>query len=265
MKKQVAVCAFVNQKGGVGKTTSSVTVAHLWAMEGRRVLIIDLDAQGNVADCLGLEKTGDLNRLLIGEVGRVAIRESGRDGLSVVLGDKTTARTRQILSGDPFGVYKLREVLEGLAGGFDAVVLDVAPGADILQLAALVACTSFVIPVSLEHLALVGVREALESVASLKRVDAFRGGFAGVLPTMLDRRIKGNLERLRMLAETFGRQVAPPIPTDATVGKAQASGKTLVEFDARCPALVGVELNGNGKRTGGYEVAARWLAGEVGL
>ncbi|HQE99752.1 MAG TPA: ParA family protein [Anaerolineae bacterium] len=263
MKKQV-VCAFVNQKGGVGKTTSAVTVAHLWALEGRSVLLIDLDAQGNVADCLGLEKCGDLNRLLIGEAGRAAIRESGRAGLSVILGDKSTTRTKQILSGDPFGVFKMREALEDMRG-FDAILLDVAPGADILQLAALVACTSFIIPMSLEHLALVGVREALESVASLKKVNAFNGGFAGVLPTMLDRRIKGNLERLRLLAETFGRQVAPPIPTDATVGKAQAEGRTLVEFDGRCPAMAGVELNGTSRRTGGYEAAARWLAWECGL
>ncbi len=263
MKKQV-VCAFVNQKGGVGKTTSAVTVAHLWALEGYSVLLVDLDAQGNVADCLGLKKRGDLNRWLIGEVGLEAITASGRDNLAVILGDKSTARTKQVLSGDPFGVYKVRSALEELQA-YDVVVLDVAPGADIMQLAALVACTAFVIPVSLEHLALVGVREALESVASLKKVNAFQGGFAGVLPTMLDRRIKGNVERLRLLAETFGRQVAPPIPTDATVVKAQASGQTLCEFDERCSALAGVTLGSHSKRTGGYEAAARWLAAECGM
>ena len=264
MANKRVVTAFLNQKGGVGKTTSAVTVAHLWAQDARRVLLVDLDAQGNVADSLGLEKGNALHRFLIGEAGVGAVTLTGRDGLYTILGDKTTAKTKQIWSGDPFGVFKLREALEGL-GRYDAVVLDVAPGADILQLGALVACTHFVIPVSLEHLALVGVREALESVASLKKVNAFQGGFAGVLPTMLDRTVKGHVERLRMLAETFGRQVMPPIPTDATVGKAQAAGRTLVEFDPRCRAMAGVELNGNGKRTGGYAAAARWLAREVEL
>jgi chromosome partitioning protein len=264
MANKRVVVAFLNQKGGVGKTTSAVTVAHLWAQMGKRVLLVDLDAQGNVADSLGLEKTGALNRFLIGDVGTGAVTLSGRDNLYTILGDKTTAKTKQVLSGDPFGVFKLRESLAEMTR-FEAIVLDVAPGADILQLGALVACTHFCIPVSLEHLALVGVREAMESVASLKKVNAFQGGFAGVMPTMLDRTIKGHIERLRMLAETFGRQVLPPIPTDATVGKAQAAGRTLVEFDPRCRAMAGVELNGNGKRTGGYDAAARWLATEVGL
>ena len=181
--------AFVNQKGGVGKTTSAVTLAHLWAREARQVLLLDLDAQGNVADCLGLQKTGNLHRFLIDEVETAAILPSGREHLYTILGDKRTTKTKQILGGDPFGVFKLREALKGLRG-YEVLVLDVAPGADILQLSALVACTHFVIPVSLEHLALVGVREALESVASLKKVQAFQGSFAGVLPTMLDRSIK---------------------------------------------------------------------------
>ena len=264
MLKKTVVVAFVNQKGGVGKTTSAVTLAHLWAREARQVLLLDLDAQGNVADCLGLQKTGNLHRFLIDEVETAAILPSGREHLYTILGDKKTTKTKQILSGDPFGVFKLREALEGLHG-YEVLVLDVAPGADILQLSALVACTHFVIPVSLEHLALVGVREALESVASLKKVHAFQGSFAGVLPTMLDRSIKGHVARLRLLAETFGRQILPPIPIDATVGKAQARGQTLVEFNPRCRAMVGGELNGNGKRYGGYEAAARWLAQEVGL
>ena len=266
-KQQPRIVAFLNQKGGVGKTTSAVTVAHLWALEGKRILLLDLDAQGNIADSLGLEKTGALNRLLVGEVGTAAITPSGRERLEVVLGDKSTAKTKQILSGDPFGVFKLRETLADLTRQrpYEALVLDVAPGADILQLAALVACTHFVVPVSLEHLALVGVREALESVASLKKVNAFQGGFAGVLPTLLNRSIKGHVERLKLLAQTFGRQVLPPIPTDATVGKAQAEGQTVAEFDPHCRALTGTELNGNGKRYGGYVAAARWLAQEVSL
>ncbi len=256
--------AFINQKGGVGKSTSALTVAHLWANTGQRVLLVDLDAQGNLADCLGLEKTGGLHRFLIGEAGQAAVQITGRDNLHAILGDKSTAKTKQILSGDPFGVFRLREAFAEVKG-YDVIVMDVAPSADIMQLAALVACTHFVVPVSLAHLALVGVREALESVASLKQINAFSGSFVGVLPTMLDRRIKGHVERLRLLAETFGRQVMPPIPTDATVDKAQAVGKTLLEFAPRCWAMAGLELNGNGKRHGGYAAAARWLAHEMGL
>lgn len=265
MAKRVIV-AFLNQKGGVGKTTSAVTIAHLWAQQNKSVLLIDLDAQGNVGDSLGLVKTNALHRFLVEDAGIGAVTLSGRDNLYLILGNKATARTKQNLSADPFGVFKLRDALEVRSmSSYNVVVLDVAPGADILQLSALVACTHFVIPVSLEHLALVGVREALESVAGLKKVNAFQGGFAGVLPTMLDRTVKGHVERLRMLAETFGRQVLPPIPTDATVGKAQAAGRALLEFDPRCRAMAGVELGKSNKHTGGYDAASRWLLREVGL
>lgn len=263
--KRVVKLALVNQKGGVCKTTSAVTLGHLWAQNMKQVLIIDLDSQGNVAKAMGLERTDSLNQFLVNDRGMGAVTRTGREGLWAVLGDKSTAQTKQNLSSDPFGVFKLRDATDAIAQRFDAVIFDVAPSADILQLAALVACTHFIIPVSLEFLAMVGIRDAIESVNSLKKVNAFSGGLAGILPTKLDGTVKAHSTYLKSLADTFGRLVMPPIPTDTSVEKAQASGRTLSEYDPRCRAMVGVDLRGNGKRFGGYEAAARWLAQEVGL
>lgn len=265
MNKRVVKLALVNQKGGVCKTTSAVTIGHLWAQSGKRVLLVDLDSQGNVAKSLGLERTNALHQFLINDRGMGAVGLTGRDGLFAILGDKTTAKTKSDLASDPFGVFTLRDAVDAISHRFDAVIFDVAPSADIMQLAALVACTHFIIPVSLEFLAIVGIRDAIESVNSLKKVNAFNGGLTGILPTKLDGTVKAHATYLRSLTDTFGRLVMPPIPTDATVEKAQSNGRTLSEFDPRCRAMAGVDLGGNGKRFGGYDATARWLAQEVGL
>jgi len=142
--------AVVNQKGGVGKTTTAVTLAHGLAMRGLDVLLVDLDPQGNVADCLGMEREPDLYELLVagpsglrpdarscdpakttggdrakttggdGAGTVVPVRGSGREGLDVVLSDKRTSLARQILTGRPLREQALARAFRPM-GGFYGV------------------------------------------------------------------------------------------------------------------------------------------------
>ena len=239
--------AILNQKGGVGKTTTAVTLAHGLALSGLRVLLVDLDAQGNVADALGLEKHGDLYRLLFDGSGSVAQR-SGRDGLDVILGDKSTVEAKQRLTGMNFREMALRAALDQVRG-YDVCVLDVAPGVDVLQVAALVACDKFLIPVALDHLAVVGAADALASAVGLAKY-THCGTLAGVLPTFWERQTREGQVQLETLVEQFGNLVWPPVPRDTKAREAAAEGLTLWEYAPYCRALRGVKI-GDGHR-GGY-------------
>ncbi len=257
------VLSIVNQKGGVGKTTTAVTLGHGLAMAGKRVLLVDLDSQGNVADALGMDKTDALYRFLTDRVGDEAIahsgREHGRERLDVILSNKTTLKAKHRLVEMNFREYQLKRALSDVGDAYDAIILDIAPGTDILQISALVAADVFLIPVALGHLAVVGAADALGTVASLKEVGAFSGTFLGVLPTMWERTTKESHEQFNILAQQFGHMVWPPIPLDVKAREAPGFGQTLWEYAPKTRALTGVELR-SGKRVGGYaEVLARLL------
>lgn len=251
--------AIINQKGGVGKTTTAVTLADGLARQGYQVLLVDLDAQGNVADALGLEKGDGVYEWLVGEAD--AVFATGRDRLRVILGGKRTVEAREILAGRPFREYAVREGLNRLEG-YDVAVLDAAPGIDSLQIGALVACTAFLIPVALDYLAVVGAADMLASAASLTRMSGLGGRLLGVLPTMWERTTRESHEQLTQLVEQYGRLVWPPIPLDVKAREAPAFGKTLWEYAPGCRALDGVEISG--RMVGGYRQVLERLVEEMG-
>lgn len=257
----MATIAIVNQKGGVGKTTTAVTLGHGLALRGKRALVVDLDSQGNVADALGLEKTPGLYDLVANNAGKQAITPTGRSGLDVVLSDKNTVRAKRNINERDFREYVLRDALEGIASNYDALFLDAAPGVDVLQLNSLVAATHFIIPVGLDHLAVVGAGDALASAASLGKIGALGGQFLGILPTMWERRTKESHEQLETLVAQFGQLVWPPIPRDTKAREAPNYGQTLWEYAPKTRALVGVTVNG--KQIGGYQAVIDRLLKEI--
>jgi chromosome partitioning protein len=132
--------AILNQKGGVGKTTTAVTIASGLARMGCRVLLIDLDTQGNVADSLGLPHGDDLRRLLSPDLRcplENVITPSGLKCLDVIRSDKSTTALKQTLAGVTLREYVLADVLQD--SGYDVIALDCAPSVDLLHFAALVA------------------------------------------------------------------------------------------------------------------------------
>jgi chromosome partitioning protein len=246
------ILAIMNQKGGVGKTTTAITLGHGLARRGHPTLIIDLDAQGNVADALGKPKSPGLHNLLINQVGQRAVTTSGRPNLDLILGDKHTVEAKHALIAKPFRERILAQAIQTLAP-YRYVVLDVAPGVDILQISALVAASAYLIPVALDHLAVVGAGDALASAAALKQTGSLGAQFLGVLPTFWERTTTESHEQLNTLIAQFKRLVWPPIPRDTKAREAPAHGQTLWEYAPGCRALNGVQLNGKqSPHVGGY-------------
>jgi chromosome partitioning protein len=245
--KQIICVA--NQKGGVGKTTTALTVAHGLALKGRKVLLVDLDVQGHVPTALGLPKEPGLYRLLVlGKPLRSVITEA-RQNLDIIAGDKQTEEVKRYVATLNFRERVLAKALEGAA--YDVVILDCAPSLDVLHVGALVASNFVIVPTKLDFLAIDGVNEVLRSAAEVQQA-GYDVGIAGILPTFYDRVTRESAEQLRRLVAAFKALVWPPIPQDVKLREAPAFGQTIWEYS---PSTAGVKgyPSANGHNLGGYQ------------
>lgn len=243
--------AIANQKGGVGKTTTAVTLAHGLALYGYFVLLIDLDPQGHVAESLGLEKCPGLFNLLVMNEPLEDVVIQARERLDIVPGDKSTERAKRFLSSEPLSHKVFQRLLK--AASHDVVIFDCAPSFDLLHIATLVACDRLLIPTRLEHLACDGVNEILISAGQLRDAGESKVSLICILPTFFERVTRETSEQLRDLAKQFGSAIWPPIPQDTRVREASAFGKTLWKFARASPSVIGYDLGDGAERIGGYQ------------
>lgn len=230
--------AVINQKGGVGKTTTAVTLAHLWASGGVKTLLIDLDPQGNVADCLGMEAGNETVQLLMPGVNLFRPAEA-RKNLDVLRMDKSGASLKIALTGEVQREYALARMLDDYTMIYDICVMDCAPSLDLLHICAICASDSILIPTKLDQLSVKGVKDVLESITNLWRVISSETRIAGILPTFFDRTTTETLLQLNNLIEHFGALVIPPIPIDTRMREATRHGQTILEYDPGSRSLNG--------------------------
>ncbi len=238
------ILTIANQKGGVGKTTTAVTIAHGLAIAGWKTLLVDLDPQGHVAFSLGLPKGPGFYRLIVDEepIEKVAI--PARGNLEIIPGDKRTEKAKRTIVVSNFPMETITRALKHAE--YEVVILDLAPSLDVLHVSALMASNWVLIPTKLEAMAVDGVNEVLRSMAEV----AERGHRIGysILPTFFDRTTRETVAQLKFLIETFKEHVWPPIPQDTKAREAPAYGKTLWEY---CPHSTVVTGFGD-EKIGGY-------------
>jgi chromosome partitioning protein len=233
------VVAVANQKGGVGKTTTAINLATSLALAGQRVLLVDVDPQGNLTSGVGLKggraAGGTIYEALMTDADPAAfLLESQVHNLSVIPADRNLTGAEIELVSMPQREHRLRRVLQPLRARFDLILIDCPPSLGLLTLNALVAADSVLIPLHCEYFALEGLADL---VGTMRRV---RGGLnptldiEGVLLTMYDDRT--NLGQLvgRDVREFFREKVFETvIPRNVRLGEAPSHGLPAVIYDAK--------------------------------
>jgi chromosome partitioning protein len=222
--------AVFNHKGGTGKTTTAVSVAAGLAAKGKKVLLVDTDAQGNVGVSLGATVERSLYHVLVMGL-RVAdaVREV-RPNLHLLPSNETLAAAELYLAGRQNRDRVLCDRLAPAAAGYDYVVLDCSPSLSLMNQNALVFADSVLVPVACDYLSLVGVRQVIKTVKNVNALLHHPVQIWGVLPTFYDARAKICREAVSTLKSHFGDRTLPPVRAAIKVKEAPAQGQTIFEY-----------------------------------
>jgi chromosome partitioning protein len=226
------VLAVFNHKGGTGKTTSAVSVAAGLALAGKRVLLVDTDAQGNVAVSLGATSERSLYHVLVMGLGIQQAVKSVRENLDLLPSNETLAAAELYLAGRQNRDRVLRERLHAATAHYDYVVIDCSPSLSLMNQNALVFADSVLVPVACDYLSLVGVRQVIKTIKNVNSLLHHPVQIWGVLPTFFDARAKICHEAVETLKEHFGDRCLAPVRAAIKVKEAPAQGQTIFEYAA---------------------------------
>lgn len=235
------VIAIANHKGGVGKTTTAVNLGASLAAAERRVLVIDLDAQGNATSGLGIrpaETRASLYGVLmdLSAIGSAIHRSEHLRFLDVVPATPDLAAAEIELADLPEQTFRLRRALEGFRDLYDFVLIDCPPALGLLTLNALAAADSVLVPLQPEFFAMQGLASFAELVQMVQERVNPRLEMEGVVLTLYDGRLKLAREVEAEVARVFGRgAVRGRVPRNVTLAEAPGFGTPVIMYDAESP------------------------------
>jgi len=229
----------LNQKGGVGKTTTVANLGACLAERDRRVLMLDVDPQSNLTIHFGIEPDRQMPSLygvLRGEHGlEQAIRATGLAGLSIVPASIDLAGLSVELADRPGRLMLLRQALQALPDGFDYVLMDSPPSLGLLTVNAMCAAEEVFIPLQTEFFALQGVSKLLRSVRLVRKGLNRELRISGVIASMYDGRTCLAQEILDNMRKHFGSRVFKTvIRKNVRLAEAPGFGLAIVQYDATC-------------------------------
>lgn len=231
------IIAITNQKGGVGKTTTSVNLSACVAAEGRRVLVVDADPQGNTSSGLGVHvspKTPTIYEVMAGETAaRDAVQKTPVDTLRLLPADIRLAGAEIELAGMEHRERVLAEALAPVAEDYDYIFIDCPPSLGLITLNALCAADGVLIPIQCEYFALEGVSALMGTVQKVQKLNR-RLSIEGVVLTMLDARTNLGLQVAQEVRKVFrGKVYNTVIPRNVRLGEAPSHGLPIHLYDGR--------------------------------
>ncbi len=231
------IIAIANQKGGVGKTTTTVNLSAALASMQKRVLLIDLDPQGNATMGCGIDKyeveAGIFEVLVDGMPVRDAVQKSPENGCDVLPANSDLTAAEVELMNMEQREQRLHQALEVVRSDYDFILIDCPPSLNILTLNAFVASDSVLVPVQCEYYALEGLSALLETIDGVRESVNPNLAIEGLLRTMYDGRNRLGVEVSAQLIQHFGDQVfRTVVPRNVRLAEAPSHGISIMQYDS---------------------------------
>ena len=232
--------AFSNQKGGVGKTTTCVNLAAYTALAGKRVLVVDMDPQGNASSALGFFERKDkksVYEVLVGDIEAAgAVKKTETEGLDIITSSGDLAGAELELAQVMIGRERvLDEKIEAVKEGYDFVFIDCPPSLGLLTVNSLAAADGVVVPIQCEYFALEGLSQMMNTIKLVKKFLRPAIEVEGVVITLYDGRAKLSKGVVGEIEKVFGDKVyLTKIPRNVRLAEAPSYGKPVSDYDPKC-------------------------------
>ena len=237
------IIAIANQKGGVGKTTTTVNLAAALGVLEQRVLLIDADPQANASSGLGVDveqvTVGTYQLLLHTATAKEAIVKTSSPNVDIIPSHIDLVAIELELVDKDDREYMLRRALEPIIADYDYIVIDCAPSLGLITLNALTAANSVVIPIQCEYYALEGLGKLLNTIKSIQKVHNEDLDIEGLLLTMYDSRLRLSNQVVAEVKKHFHNMVFKTIiQRNIRLGEAPSYGESIIAYDATSKGAV---------------------------
>jgi len=232
MKKSRKIC-IINYKGGTGKTSTVVNLGHGLALKGKRVLIVDTDPQGSSGYHLGVKSDFSLYDLLVGTKPLQDCITQARPSLDIITSNERLFPAEMALVTMRNRERILSQKLRNVERFYDYVLMDCAPSINLLNQNSLTFSNEIFIPVSMEFLSLVGIKQLLNNIEIINRIVGHNIAVTKLIPTFFNKRHTKSKNVLKSLQRVFSQVMATPIRYNVAISEAAGFKKTIFEHNPK--------------------------------